>query len=43
MTDALWVGFRVVRPLRPPGDDERKNLRLDAVVPKGVKPRITIE
>jgi formylglycine-generating enzyme required for sulfatase activity len=43
MTDALWVGFRVVRPLRTPSDDERKNLRLDAVVPKGVKPRITIE
>ena len=43
MTDALWVGFRVVRPLRTPTDDERKNLRLDAVVPKGVKPRVTIE
>ena len=43
MTDALWVGFRVVRPLRTPSEDERKNLRLDAVVPKGVKPRITIE
>lgn len=43
MTDALWVGFRVVRPLRTPSDDERRNLRLDAVVPKGVKPRITIE
>ncbi len=43
MTDALWVGFRVVRPLRTPSEDERKNLRLDAVVPKGVKPRVTIE
>jgi len=43
MTDALWVGFRVVRPLRTPSDEERKNLQLDATVPKGVKPRITIE
>ena len=43
MTDALWVGFRVVRPLRTPTAEERKNLRLDAVVPKGVVPRITIE
>ena len=43
MTDALWVGFRVIRPLRTPTDDERKNMRLDAVVPKGVKPRVTIE
>ena len=43
MTDALWVGFRVVRPLNAPSDDERKNLRLDAVVPKNVKPRVTIE
>ncbi len=43
MTDALWVGFRVVRPLKAPTAEERKNLRLDAVVPKGVKPRVTIE
>jgi formylglycine-generating enzyme required for sulfatase activity len=43
MTDAKWVGFRVVRPLRKPTDEERKNLRLDAVLPKGVVPRITIE
>ena len=43
MTDALWVGFRVVRPLRTPTAEERTNLRLDAVVPKGVKPRVTID
>lgn len=43
MTDALWVGFRVIRPLSPPSEEERTNLRLDAVPPKGVKPRVTIE
>ena len=43
MTDALFVGFRIVRPLRVPSEEERKNLRLDAVVPKGVKERVTLE
>jgi formylglycine-generating enzyme required for sulfatase activity len=28
-TDALHVGFRVVRPLNPPGLEERKKLKLD--------------
>ncbi len=43
MTDAQFVGFRVIRPLRTPTEDERKNLRLDAVVPSGVKERVTMD
>lgn len=43
MTDALFVGFRVIRPLRTPSDDERKNLRLDAVLPSDAKERVTID
>jgi formylglycine-generating enzyme required for sulfatase activity len=43
MTDALFVGFRVIRPLRVPSEEERKNLRLDAVLPSDSKERITIE
>ena len=43
MTDALFVGFRVIRPLRVPTADERKNLRLDAVLPSDSKERVTIE
>lgn len=43
MTDALFVGFRVIRPLRVPSEDERKNLRLDAVLPSDAKERVTIE
>ena len=43
MTDALFVGFRVVRPLRVPTAEERKNLRLDAVLPSDSKERVTID
>lgn len=43
MTDALFVGFRVIHPLRTPSEDERKNLRLDAVVPSDVKERVTMD
>jgi hypothetical protein len=43
MTDALFVGFRIIRPLRVPTEDERKNLRLDAVLPTDSKERVTIE
>ena len=43
MTDALFVGFRIVRPLRVPSDDDRKNLRLDAVIPKNVNERVTLD
>ncbi|MBS0204532.1 MAG: formylglycine-generating enzyme family protein [Planctomycetes bacterium] len=37
ITDAPFVGFRIVRPLRVPTFDERKKLKLDAVVPSDVK------
>ena len=37
VTDAPFVGFRIVRPFRIPSDEERKRLRLDAVVPIDVK------
>jgi formylglycine-generating enzyme required for sulfatase activity len=37
LTDALFVGFRVVRPFRVPSPSERRNLCLDAVVPTDVK------
>jgi formylglycine-generating enzyme required for sulfatase activity len=43
MTDALFVGFRVIRPFRVPTADERKNLRLDAVLPSDSKERVTID
>ena len=43
MTDALFVGFRVIRPLRVPTEDERKNLRLDAVLPIDSKARVTLD
>jgi formylglycine-generating enzyme required for sulfatase activity len=36
VTDAPFVGFRVLRPLRTPTLDERKNQRLDAAVPTDV-------
>jgi hypothetical protein len=36
VTDATFVGFRVVRPLRVPSLDERKSQHLDAVVPTDV-------
>ncbi len=39
ITDAPFVGFRVVRPLRPPPQDERKSQHLDAVVPTDVVER----
>ena len=39
LTDALFVGFRVIRPFRVPSPQERSNLRLDAVVPSDVKER----
>lgn len=43
MTDAQFVGFRVIRPLQVPSMEQRKNLRLDAVVPSDVKERVTME
>ena len=43
MTDALFVGFRVIRPLRTPSAEERKNLRLDAVLPSDANERITLD
>ncbi|MCX7410519.1 MAG: formylglycine-generating enzyme family protein [Planctomycetota bacterium] len=43
MTDALFVGFRIIRPFRVPTAEERKNLHLDAVLPTDAKERITIE
>jgi len=43
MTDAQFVGFRVIRPFRVPTIEERQNLRLDAVVPSDVKERITLD
>lgn len=43
LTDAQFVGFRIIRPLRVPSDEERTNLRLDAVIPTDVKERITLE
>ena len=43
MTDALFVGFRIIRPFRVPTAEERKNLHLDAVLPTDATERITIE
>jgi len=43
MTDAQFVGFRVIRPFKTPSEEERKNLRLDAVVPSDVKERVTMD
>jgi formylglycine-generating enzyme required for sulfatase activity len=43
MTDALFVGFRVVRPMQVPSAEERKNLRLDAVLPTDARERVTID
>ena len=43
MTDALFVGFRVIRPLRTPTEDERNNLRLDAVLPSDSRERVTLD
>jgi len=43
MTDAQFVGFRLIRPFRVPSAEERKNLHLDAVLPTDAKERITIE
>jgi formylglycine-generating enzyme required for sulfatase activity len=43
MTDALFVGFRVIRPLRTPSAEERKNLRLDAVLPSDANERVTLD
>lgn len=37
-TDAIFVGFRVVRPMTVPDDETRKKLQLDAVLPKGYDP-----
>ena len=39
ITDAPFVGFRVVRPLRTPTVKEREKLHLDAVVPTDVVER----
>lgn len=43
MTDALFVGFRVIRPMQPPSAEERKNLQLDAVLPSDARERVTID
>jgi formylglycine-generating enzyme required for sulfatase activity len=43
MTDALFVGFRVIRPFKTPTADERKNLRLDAVLPSDASERVTLD
>ena len=32
-TDALHVGFRIIRPLRVPTEEERKRFQLDPIVP----------
>jgi formylglycine-generating enzyme required for sulfatase activity len=32
-TDAIFVGFRVVRPLKVPTAEERKKYNLDPVIP----------
>ena len=37
ITDAPFVGFRIIRPLRVPTTEERRRLHLDAVVPADVK------
>jgi formylglycine-generating enzyme required for sulfatase activity len=37
MTDALHVGFRVIRPLKVPTAEERKNKQYDAVLPIDAK------
>jgi formylglycine-generating enzyme required for sulfatase activity len=39
ITDAPFIGFRIVRPLRTPSLDERKSQHLDAVVPTDVVER----
>lgn len=36
-TDATFVGFRLVRPLTPPSEKTRKQLKLDPVVPEGAR------
>lgn len=38
-TDALWVGFRIVRPLNEPTDEERKKYGLDPVIPATARTR----
>ncbi len=37
MTDALHVGFRVVRPLKVPNAEERKNRQYDAILPSDAR------
>ncbi|HET6422123.1 MAG TPA: formylglycine-generating enzyme family protein [Planctomycetaceae bacterium] len=37
MTDALHVGFRVIRPLKVPTEEQRKNLQYNAVLPIDAK------
>ncbi|ADG66751.1 protein of unknown function DUF323 [Planctopirus limnophila DSM 3776] len=37
MTDALQVGFRVVRPLTPPSAEERKARTYDAILPSDAR------
>jgi formylglycine-generating enzyme required for sulfatase activity len=43
MTDAMFIGFRVIRPFRVPSAEERKNLHLDAVLPTDASERVTNE
>ncbi|REJ85686.1 MAG: formylglycine-generating enzyme family protein [Planctomycetota bacterium] len=39
LTDAQWVGFRVIRPLREPSEEEIKKFVLHPDVPKGLEGR----
>jgi formylglycine-generating enzyme required for sulfatase activity len=39
-TDARWVGFRLVRPLKVPAEEEREKRHYNAIVPSDVKEKI---
>ena len=43
MTDAQFIGLRIIRPFRVPNVEERQNLHLDAVLPTDAFERITLE
>jgi len=43
MTDALHVGFRVVRPVKVPTVEERQKLQFDAILPSDSKPKAGFE
>ncbi len=42
MTDALQVGFRVVRPLKTPTVEERKTLQFDAILPSDAREKANL-